>query len=331
MNLTSTEEAGDDGWSYRHYLADVGQLTGYELGIWPAFMMSEFLPKVIDDFLGVPIDHIFIRFSVRIDKSTLISEKVMWDLVIDTLPDCEKHIKLYIAEISKLFAARVDLPWTSTLGQLGAYSIQSYFDRAMSRDKFRSLNLSMFDCYLTHLELCDMDHEVHQQEYIKEIIRILVYRDSRRLHEWIWFRYYNGQYGGIDEELQVPALMIGGVLKFVIDKLIEQPQFREPSQELSREPFLNICAVAYGLDLLRIYQVMEYVEHQLTKQGKYFAEDAYLMPAPSSIRAYKLFGAIRDVVPRYEIDTGFHKLDKKERKWLKCECLEFNQPLGARP
>lgn len=316
LSVNKKEEA--DGWEYSHYVADIENLGAGELVELASMMTSDFIPMLARDFGAKAIDFGSLTFSVRIGSTTVISEKVLWELFIDNLDDCEMLIKRYIDAIYLLFDGKINLPWTSTKDQLGAICIQSYFDKAIEHEQFSAIDISVYDAYLTHLKMCDLDHEVNQHDYIIKIIRVLVYRDTDRLSDWVWFCYNNGQNGGADSDIHLPSLMVNGVLKSIVDRML--------LEGAPRESVLELCALAYGGDIERICQVVDYASEKQKKAGIPFAgrSNSRTIPSSNIVANDRFINSVTEKWPVFEISTGFHRLDRKRKRWVPIDDSEVS-------
>lgn len=239
------------------------------------------------------------------------SEHTIWSMVFDQGPQAVKSLIGYLnywVDIVEQGDYEF-LPMFDEYHFIGEFTIPLFLNRFLDEESFRSASsVAVYQSIIRYLSCCDLDYEVHQDEYITKLLDILGFVSLELKIELLSFRLCNGQqsdkpYSYLNKYAG-PKVKGQGVLKRIIDFLIDnhtQERFHYAGYDTL---YHKLCATSYGTNEKPYNEVMQYVQTRLATQFKPLAEvfqtDVNTLKAECDLNRPSL-GSL--------VDTGFHRYE----------------------
>ena len=312
------------GWSQQTLVIEVSQLDFETLQALPVYLINqvEFIyqkNEEIDEECMWPV-------MIDINGQFTISEKLLWAMVCDTLPNAKELVIQYLQKLCDLAKqSEYDefLLYSDEYHFMGAFAVIPFLDWYFKQDESNTAAaLPVYDSFIQYIRCCDMDTETFQDEYIEKVLNKLAFFNVIKLVELLCFRLCNGQLA--DKEFRYLYHFLAlppdepGRLKLVIDCLSDENNTDVASFIRSSEDiYLRLCAAVYGDHHKETEEVMDYVKQSVGKQLKPIHPRLlpYIQKIRSECEASSAFSSDNSGFS----NSSFHLYDQKNKKWLPLE------------
>ncbi|GAB1269164.1 hypothetical protein NBRC116493_24170 [Aurantivibrio infirmus] len=249
--------------------------------------------------------------QIEISGETRISEKVIWSIVIQNLPDAAELIVRYVNAHLDRIPDNGELGWCSFLDIVGQEALYAFLDLDLSEIDDKGSVLKIIDCFILFIKRCDLDHYYLPESYIENILNYRI--DEDQYIDLLTYRLFNGQevLDG-NYEWANRYLSKNGVLKLVVDKAIESDKYGS----LDTLDILKYCAPVYGNKHELTNDVLNYCcklvpNFNRTKTLKNFQPSLMCQRSKCDADWER-----RNVGSKYaSMNTGFHYYDGEKNTW----------------
>jgi len=255
-----------------------------------------------------------LQVEVEVGGLYTLSERILWRLVIETCSEAEDLVVAYIDALcdNVMRWPEERLFYNSEEYCAGSYALFAYLDYLFDSDKgARDRATNIYKAFLRYLRFCDLDHEVHQDDYICKVLDELSYRSGELYLELLHLRLYNGQYaiGRRDYEFfnrYVGAERFRVVLDYVVSK--NDAEYRRVGSKHMMEDYLPIIASVYGSDRERTEEIVRYIVKRV--QAPVVIPEDIMEPSRRMQLVCDAYRATARSTKGY-LDSGFHKYDQQ--------------------
>ncbi|WP_346839624.1 hypothetical protein [Microbulbifer sp. SAOS-129_SWC] len=280
----------------------------------------EYLIENVHKFWGkasLEQDAIYPIFLVLPD-GLKISEKLLWQHLAESSERAPELVVAYVERLDRLLSGGGrESFYNDERHFVGAHAVFSVLDYLYSCDKFFERdNISVFDAFYRYLNLCDMDHEVHEDGYIIKVLSALGGFDENRYFQLLNFRLTTGQHHLSARTFADLNGFVGrrGKLKKLVDYHLKYSRKNGGSWDL--EDYVYLLSAVYGGDDQRVADVLEYVGMGAldfrsgirSNEGRW----RYINRMREDCEQYRTFCSPH----KGFIDSGFHKFDQEKKVWL---------------
>jgi hypothetical protein len=260
--------------------------------------------------------------KVSIDGQLAISEKIMWEMVCETLPNAKDLIIDYIEKLCHLAKDKPhgELLLHDEYHYCGSFAIISFFDWFLEQDESATVTaLPVYNCFTRFIMCCDLDIETFQDEYIEKVLDKLSSINSTQFIELLAIRLSSGQLAGkdfrylhhfLENPLSQPAH-----LKELIDYLTDSNNINiDEYYRTKSASYLRLCAAIYGSNDKQTDEILDYANQRL--KGKLKPIIPFQLKEIQRIKtecdAFRAFQPVSEKI----INSSFHSYDLKSKQWL---------------
>lgn len=256
----------------------------------------------------------FFTRPLELETSTglKLTERALWTILVE-----EEGADEWVAEYVDRAIATCGGLLSYITGEvvLSQEVVYAYLDRWVRREvgmvrHIPPTVMKVIDAFERFVYASDMDHAVHQFDYIKVVTHYL-WSNPERQADFIAFSLLETQFDVFEHDERFRAeLMSRGHLKRIIDRAIEKEHYRSSLYCLTWE----LCTAIYGSDENALDDVLNYV---VSKSGV-AREELH----PRMLQRIKTERAIRDLELSFRNrairkPTGFHNYDDENNSWIK--------------
>ncbi len=265
----------------------------------------------------------FYRICIRLGKNgQLIEEEVMWQQLMCESPKRTGELVLsYLTTICNTAEELkiVSLVYTGTveymeIGTFAMIAFIDHFDRSYM-SPVTPITLALCRQFVPFIQLCDLDDETRQDNYIHRVSSILLKydEDSSAYKDLIYYRLFNGQCClKIQSGQYLRSNMCRGLFRYIVDRALSD----DFDGLLDYSHIAYLCAALFGSDETVTEQHISKIELLI---GRPLARSLH----ENSQRSIDIMIAETDSYHKYwpindGYNTGFYRYNLSTQTWLEC-------------
>lgn len=314
-------EASETGWSVVSMTVFVDTLDRETVMAVPQYLI-EHVPQLVEKAKGEP--YTFFPIEIDIRGSLRFSERLLWEMVIEASYEAADLIVAYVDRLCDCVRQNgmEVLFYSADDYCAGSHAIFAYLDHlGEAQERQEVFATKIYECFIRYLQCVDLDHEVHQDEYITRALRELEVQSDGLYLALLHLRLFNGQYSILSKGYDFFSQFIGterfrAVLDFVLER--NDAEYLLKNQAHDMDHYLRLIASVYGTNRQCTEDIASYI------QGKVKAD--IVIPTDIMATSHELqlvCDAHRAAAKpkRGFLDSGFHRYDTNAKVWLPRDSL----------